>query len=210
MKITVFGATGNCGGHFLEHAAQRGHALVAVVRQPSFEKAGIDVRVGDVLDAAFVQSALVGADAVMCGLGMRYAHPWATRRSPDDFMQRAVSHIATGMKASGVGRISMISAAGVGDSRSRLNWPMRVMLQISNVGVAYRDLQEAEATLAATDLDWQAVRPTTLTDRPATGAVKRVERYTITATIPREDVAGFMLGELESDDFCHRTPIIAA
>ncbi len=210
MKIAVFGASGNCGRHFVRLAAARGHTITAVVREGSKADSAPNVAVsrGDVLDAAFVGRTVRGHDAVMSGLGIRYRHPWSARQSPDDFISRASAHIVDGMRAAGVRRITVISAAGVGDSRSVLNLPMRFLLATSNVGVAYADLERVEAVLRASGLDWQAVRPTTLSHKAATGRVRQTDRYPATATIPREDVAAFMLEELERPEFSSRTPMI--
>jgi len=210
MKIVVFGASGNCGRHFVRLAAARGHAVTAVVRDGSQAEALANVTVarGDVQDAGFVASVLRGQDAVMSGLGMRYRHPWAARQSPDDFISSSTTRIVDGMRASGVSRISVISAAGVGDSRPALNLPMRIFVATSNVGVSYADLERVEQVLRGSGLDWQAVRPTTLTHKAATGRVRRTTRYPATATIPREDVAAFMLQELERPEFSARTPMI--
>ena len=127
---------------------------------------------GEVLDAAFAAGVIPGHDAVVSGLGMRYRHPWAKRESPDDFTYRATLNIVSGMKTAGVRRISVISAAGVGDSRAALNWPMRFLLATSNVGTWYAALERAEGVLRESGLDWQAVRPTTLTRKAATGRVR--------------------------------------
>lgn len=210
MNVIVFGASGNCGSHFVRFASAAGHQVTAVVRA-STEYApppGVKVLRGDVLDAAFVASAVPGHDCVMSGIGMRYKHPFARRESPDDFTSRATGYIVAAMNGAGVRRISAISAAGVGDSRPGMNWPMRVMLAISNVGVAYKDMEKVERILFESGLDWQAVRPVTLTHKPRTDKVRITDRYPVTATIPREDVAAFMLRELERPSFSARTPVI--
>jgi putative NADH-flavin reductase len=210
MKIVVFGASGNCGRHFVRLAAAHGHSVTAVVRDGRQADSSPNVTVvrGDVLDAAFVARTMPGHEAVMSGLGIRYRHPWAARQSADDFISRASTHIVDAMRAAGVRRISVISAAGVGDSRPLLNLPMRFLVATSNVGVAYADLERVEQVLRASGLDWQAVRPTTLTHKAGTGRVRQTDRYPATATIPREDVAAFMLEELERPQFSARTPMI--
>ena len=167
----------------------------------------VTVSRGEVLDAAFVAAQVAGHDVVASGLGMRYRHPWAKRESPDDFISRATSHIIAGMKRHGVGRVCVISAGGVGDSRPALNWLMRFFVAASNVGVAYADLERVETLLRDSGLDWQAVRPTTLNNRAARGS-RLTEGYPVTATISREDVAAFMLAELERPQFSKRTPMI--
>jgi putative NADH-flavin reductase len=190
----------------------RGHEVTSILRSVTGYTPADRVTVarGDVLDAAFAAGVIPGHDAVMSGLGMRYRHPWATPESPDDFTYRATLNIVSGMKTAGVRRISVISAAGVGDSRAMLNWPMRVLVATSNVGTSYAALEQVERVLRESGLDWQAVRPTTLTHKAATGRVRITHRYPMTAAIPREDVAAFMLREIESQQFTARTPMITA
>jgi putative NADH-flavin reductase len=149
-----------------------------------------------------------GHDAVVSCLGMRYAHPWARRESPDDFISHATANITEAMKGAGVGRISVISAAGVGDSRDVTNLVIRLLIATSNVGIAYADLERVEQILRASGLDWQAVRPTTLSNRAGNGEARIGDSYPATASISRADVAAFMLHELEQGRFTARTPII--
>jgi nucleoside-diphosphate-sugar epimerase len=209
-RIVVFGASGNCGRLFVRLAAERGHSVTAVARAPIDDlPIGVRFARGDVLDERFVAEVVEGHDVVVSALGMRYAHPWAARRSPDDFTERATTNIVDAMKASGIERIVAISAAGVGDSRPAMNWPMRIMLKTSNVGVAYADLERMEAVLAASGLDWQAVRPVTLTHARPTGRAHVTDSYGVTATIPRADVAGWMVDCVERPTR-ERTPMITA
>lgn len=212
MRIVVFGASGGCGKHFVRMAAEDGHAVSAVVRAetPYEAPSGVEVVRGDVLDPAFVASVVPGHDAVVSGLGMRYRHPWARRESPDDFTSRATLHIVRAMEAAGLRRLVLISAAGVGDSRAAMNLPMRALLATSNVGVAYADLERVEAAVAETALDWQAVRPTTLTNGPRTDRIKLTDRYGTLDKISRQDVAAYMLGQVGASELEARTPMITS
>ena len=212
MKLIVFGASGNCGSHFVRLATTRGHDVTAIVRPATSYEApdGANVVRGNVLDADFVGRVVPGPDAVMSGLGMRYRHPWARRESPPDFTSTATRHIVAAMQQAGVGRISLISAAGVGDSRAPANVFIKLMIATSNVGYAYADLERVERTLRDSGLDWQAVRPTTLSYRPGTHRVRITNRYGATDSIAREDVSTFILHEIEADRFSARTPIITA
>ena len=204
MKIVVFGASGKCGAHLVRLARERGHEVLAVARANAAVPDDVPVARGDVLDESFVREIVVGSDTVASGLGMRYAHPWAARHSPNDFVERATTNLI----ASRPRRLVVISAAGVGDSRAAMNWPMRALLATSNVGVAYADLERAEAALRASDLDWQAVRPTTLTNGARTDRVTVTDRYRATDRIARIDVAAFMLATLEAPTIDDRTPMI--
>jgi hypothetical protein len=87
---------------------------------------------------------------------------------------------------------------------------LRLALGSTNARHGYRDLEIAEQVLATSGLDWQAVRPVTLTDAPMSGHARVTEHYRLTMAISRADVAGFMLRELEADAFSARTPQITA
>jgi len=171
----------------------------------------VEVARGDPLDAAFVDMVITGKDAVVTALGVRYRrgrNPFSSIVSPLTLLSRSAANMLAAMKNHGVARISMVSAGGVGDSRKTLAWPLRVVFRISNIHVDYEDIERAEALLAASGLDWQAVRPTTLTDGASTGT-RRVGRYAVTMRISREDVARYMLHQLEQPRFDERTPMIS-
>ena len=210
MKLVAFGASGRTGSHIVRLAAARGHLVTAVARPTARYAApsGVQVVHGDVLDPRFVAEVTAGQDAVVSALGIRYAHPWAARKSPDDLLSRATTNIVRAMKQAGVARIAVVSAAGVGDSRSALNPIMRLLLLTSNVGVAYADMDRVEEILRASGLDWLAVRPTTLTNRSPSGPARMVEHFGMTASVPREAVAAFIVNELERPAFTTRTPMI--
>ena len=210
MRLIVFGASGGCGSQLVKQAAGRGHQVTAVVRSATRYEApdGIAVVRGDVLDAGFVASVIPNHDAVASCVGIRYAHPWARRESPDDFISRVTTNIVSGMRASGLSRVSVISAAGVGDSRPARNPVIRFLIATSNVGVGYTDLDRVEEVLRGSRLDWQAVRPIRLNGNVGTGHARVTDRFPAAASIPRADVAAFMLGELERPQFTERTPMI--
>jgi uncharacterized protein YbjT (DUF2867 family) len=212
MRLIVFGASGGCGSHLVRLAAAHGHQVTAVVR-PSTKyepPAGVTVVRGDVLDARFVATVMPGHDAAASCVGIKYAHPWSQRESPDDFISRATTNIVAAMKGAGVQRITAISAAGVAESQPARNLVIRFLIATSNVGVGYADLDRMEQVLRASGLDWQAVRPVRLSGGAGTGRAAITDSFPASATIPRADVAAFMLAELERPHFTARTPMIAA
>lgn len=70
MKVLVTGATGFTGGHLARHLTKSGHSVYALVRPASASRAdalrqdGIEVRVGDLTDAAAVRRAAEGCEVV--------------------------------------------------------------------------------------------------------------------------------------------------
>jgi uncharacterized protein YbjT (DUF2867 family) len=73
MNVTVFGATGAIGKQVVDQLRSRGHAVTAYVRNPGKLPAtwGEDVAVvvGEITDAAAIDRAVAGADAVVSALG---------------------------------------------------------------------------------------------------------------------------------------------
>jgi hypothetical protein len=64
-----------------------------------------------------------------------------------------------------------------------------------------------EEELAASGLDWYALRPVKLTDGPLTGHVRASDRFTM-KTISRADVAWHILTLAEAPTPQQRTPVI--
>jgi pimeloyl-ACP methyl ester carboxylesterase len=114
------------------------------------------------------------------------------------------SSLTRAMESQNVRRLIVISAGGVADSFSRLTWPVQQLVDAGSVAVAYRDLAGMEARLAASSLDWLAVRPVTLMNGAPLGRARPVDRYALTSTIRRADLAAWMLAAaLRHDSFCN-------
>jgi putative NADH-flavin reductase len=201
------------GREVVKQARSAGHAVVAVLRgEAPFAPDGVELVRGDVLDPAVAMKAIAGADVVVSALGIKRRNPmnpWSPVDSPKDFATGSAGHIVAAMKAHGVRRVAAISAGGVGTSKRGLNVGMRVLLATSNVGVMYADLEGMEKVYSGSGLDWQCVRPVTLTNGPQTYRVAVVDRFTTTMTIRRADVAMFLLDEIRRAPFFARTPLIA-
>src|SRR5207249_12147819 len=122
LKLTIFAATGGIGRQALEQAVAAGHDVTAVVRNPKKLSREVRAVTADLSapDPAALESAVKGADAVLSGLGPRSAAEagiaWQGTRS-----------IVEAMKATGVRRIIVVSAAPIGTvpSPDRRNPPKR-------------------------------------------------------------------------------------
>jgi putative NADH-flavin reductase len=216
MRLTIFGATGGVGRELVAQAIAAGHQVRAVMRRPTAVPESVESRlIDDVTFADAIRAAIADTDVVLSALGQRRrmpSNPWSRITSPIDLNERFAKAL---VEAIGVGparpRVIVVSAGGVGDSRAKLGGLVRFMFDHSNIGVAYRDLERMERVLAASNLDWCAVRPTTLNNRKWTGRVRETDRYGLTHSIARADVAWWMLEHLKSDAAAsNRTPMITA
>lgn len=214
MHLLILGASGGCGRHATALAHQRGHTVRALVRpDTAFDPPkGVDVVRGSVLDEPTLTSALTGADAVVSCLGLRRRNPlnpWSPVTSPHDLVETVTRTLVRTMPDAGVATLAMISAGGVGDSQARVHPVLNRLFKHSNISIAYRDLNNAERALAASDLHWHAVRPTSLTNAKPTARARAVDRYGLCTRIPRADVAAWLIDAVEGKHAEDRTPMIA-
>ena len=207
MKLTVFAATGGIGRQLLDQALAAGHDVTAVVRNPATLPAEVRAVTADLVavNPPTLEPAVAGADAVLSGLGPR-------SRSDAGIASVGTRAIVQAMQATGVQRIVVVSAAPVATvaSPGRPNPPrhdpgdgfvMRHLLAPALVAAlrdVYADLALMEDVLRDSGLDWTAVRPPRLTNRPPAGtyrtAIGRNLRRGL--LVSRADVAQLMLAVL--------------
>ena len=109
MKIALIGATGHVGHYFLNEALQRGHAVTALVRDPSKLAArdGLGVVQADVSDPAQVASAVAGHEVVISAFNGGWGS--ADLRARHAAGSQA---ILDGVKRAGVPRLLVLGGAG--------------------------------------------------------------------------------------------------
>ena len=74
MRIAVLGSTGQTGRQLVVQALARGHAVVALARNPDrladLQAPGLEVRRADVFDPASIRAATRDVDVLVSGLGV--------------------------------------------------------------------------------------------------------------------------------------------
>lgn len=193
MKIVVFGATGGTGSQVIERGLAGGHDMIAAARRPEAITTKHDkLRVvkADVLDAASVEAAVAGADAIISTIGP------ADNKKPGTLISRGVDNMIAAAKKTGVRRFVFESGIMVGDGRG--------LSFFGRIGVSFyrrmnralcEDKRVAEAAIRASDLDWVIVRPPTLVHEPAKGGYKfGVDaRLAVMKPLSHADAAEFLL-----------------
>lgn len=203
MKLIVFGSTGSIGRQLVNQALDQGHTVTAFARDA--KKVGIkhdnlQVAQGDVMDAASVENAAQGHDAVLCSIG---AGRKGTVRS------EGTRNIISAMKKMGIRRFICQSTLGVGDSWGNLNAFWKYIMFGLLLRPAYADHVNQEGYVKQSDLDWTIVRPGAFIDGERTGQYRHGFPGTDKTTklkISRADVADFMLKQLLDDAYVHKTP----
>ena len=205
MKLTIFGATSSSGRLVLEKALAAGHEVTAFVRDPSkleVTNERLKVVAGDALNAAQVEKAISGSDAVLSTLG--------PKGKPAVMAARSTRNIVDGMEKHGVKRLVVVSVAGISvpqDKRGVNLVSALIRLLLKDVFI---DRENQLKVLEESSLDWIAVRVPRLTDDPATGSVKAFFGNASPAMkVTRADLADFMLKQLSSDQWCRQAPILS-
>jgi uncharacterized protein YbjT (DUF2867 family) len=220
MNVTVFGASGGIGSLVVDLAAQRGHQVRAIYRSTPHDPPGqAEVLITpDIFDAGFAAQAIHGADAVVTAVGPNFAarhNPRTTMTSPADLHQRLARTIVAALRASTApARLIAVSTASMGPADKLMGPGPRLLFRflrtvpVPNLGRVGQDLQAMEDVLAASGLDWYALRPVKLTDGPLTSNVQASGRFTM-KPISRADVAWQILALAEDRaPQMPRTPVI--
>jgi uncharacterized protein YbjT (DUF2867 family) len=213
-NLLILGGTGRTGIHVLNEAAQRGHRVRALVRNPDTVQApaGVELIQGTPASIDDLRKAAQGTEAVISTLNNSRASdsPWAKPVSPPLFMTDATRKTLTVMKEEGIRRIVVTSAQGAGDDWTRINPVFRALIKISNVKASYDDHHGVDQLLRTSDVDWTLARAVVLTGKPMNGPVRAAEAGSEKpgTQINRTDLARFLLDTLEEDTWIRKAPLV--
>jgi putative NADH-flavin reductase len=170
MKLAVIGATGGTGKQVVEQALAAGHEVTALARDPGklgIEHAKLRVVKGSLADAAKLEEAVAGADAVISTLGPRSNEPVFE-------ISQGMDKIIAAMKKCGVKRLVMTAGMGIAapaDQPNAINKAISGMLALAAKNVA-EDMRRAVAAAQASGLDYTVLRAPRLTDKPGGRPIK--------------------------------------
>lgn len=187
MKIVVFGASGRTGRQVVPQAVTRGHDVTAFVRDASKQwyPDAVTVHQGDPSDAASVETALTGAEAVISVLG-----PIAGKTESE--VSDATTTIVEVMERTGPHRLVVAANNTVFSDRE-------VTGEYANVAAEHRrDL----GILRESALAWTVVAAPKLNDEPGSGSYDAViDGRAPGHSITRADFAAAILDVLTHDDW---------
>lgn len=208
--IALFGATGRTGGLVLARALEAGFPVRALARDPStlvVRSELLTVVPGDVLDPAAVARTVEGSDVVLSLFGH-------VKGSPATLQTDGTRLIVEAMHGAGVSRIVTLSGGGL--NAAGLDRPGLAdrLIRRALKTLAGHVLADAEGhleVLRSSGLDWTVVRAPRLTQRPGTGGY-RVGWVGVNAStqISRDDLADFLLTQVEDRSFVGEMPFVSA
>jgi len=201
MRILIIGASQGTGACCVDEALARGHQVTALSRSGGLRAPHdrLTALAASFHDPAAVGAAVPGHDAVIVTASATSLR--AFKEHPDYF-SRGTGLVIEAMKAHGVRRLAVLSALGVGESRSLLNVLMRVLVIDGLLRPAFLDHGVQEALVKASGLEWVIARPGRLTNGPARRrSVKTELLEKVPPAISRADVADFLVGACERSEW---------
>jgi putative NADH-flavin reductase len=196
VRLLVFGASGGTGREIVRQALERGHDVTAFVRNPArlrLRHERLAIAQGNVMEAASVDAAMPGHDAVLCAIGHR------RYLGPSRILSEGTRHIVRAMEAHGVRRLVCETALGVGDSAGRLGLYYTLFVIPVILPFYWYDKGRQERVVRESKVEWVIVRPAQLTNGRQRGRYRhgtRVGDFLRSASISRADTADFMLNQL--------------
>jgi hypothetical protein len=114
------------------------------------------------------------------------------------------------MKAEEIARLVAITGIGAGDSRGHGGFAFDRLILPLLLRNVYADKDCQEAIVRGSGLDWTLVRPAILNDKAGRGAVRALTDLSgfHGKSVAREDVARFVLDQVEADAWMGRAPLI--
>ncbi|WP_254535968.1 NAD(P)-dependent oxidoreductase [Halomarina litorea] len=204
MKVTVFGATTATGRAIAEAALDAGHAVTVLAQEPQefpLDAERLRVLEGDVFDIPTVETAIRGADAVCT------AFDEPLDQLPGTDLGDAMENVLDVLSRFQTSRIVVVTAPNGTAEKPGLR--ARLTNLVGNHERAATE-DDQEALVRASTADWTIVRPTGLTDGPATGDYRvEIDEDAESGSLSRADLARFVVDHLDADAYRHQVVTVA-
>ncbi len=203
MNITVFGASGSVGQLVVKRLLDDGHTVTVFVHKSSTYVATEQLKIikSDVHNAAFVESAVRGSDAIISTLGS-----WHT--PVKDILSAAMSAVIPAMQKEGIKRVVSLTGSAAwapGDSISLGNKLSHKVFSFIAPDII-RDSETHLTLLADSGLDWTVIRSPIMKDSDS-------DDYVLNRTLPgnlekvsRQAVAKAIVDQLNDTNFIKQAP----
>jgi putative NADH-flavin reductase len=223
MHFLVLGASGRTGQLIIFSALSKNHTVTALVRDPSSltPSPGLTITTGSPIIKQDIERAITSStsrpDAIIIALASKRKtdSPFSEPTSPPRLLTDAATNSLEAMSAYKIKKLVIISAFGVGDSNPSVWWPMRLVLNKSQMAFAFEDHNSVEEVVRnSTGVEWTLVRPVMLSDGDESEVTVFGDQGEAVGYVPkvsRASVAGFVVrvAGSESGEWSGRTPVIA-
>lgn len=206
-RIAVLGASGTVGRRIVDCLLERGFDVRCQTRNA--EKLShlgnrVDVRVFEPRDPDQLSSFVADTDAVIFALG-------TNTTGATTLFSEATAALITAMQRHGVGRLIAITGVGAGETRGHGGFMYDWIIFPLFTRKRYADKNKQEDLIAASNLEWTIVRPAPFSTGPVRGDLEvltSITPETRLTQVTRDEVADFIVAQLDSDEFLYQRPFI--
>ena len=206
MKIVVFGANGKVGSMVTEQLLSEEHQVVAFVRgqQNFLEHSNLTILKGDIYNTDAVNTALVGADAVISCLGS-----WGTKNK--DILTTGMKNIIPAMQKNNIKRLITLTGGDAllpDEKKTIIQVFTRPIFKLT-AGKILRDGENHLVLLENSGLDWTTIRSPVMNEfgNPKKFQLKNTPPNPL-RTVHRQSVARAIVNQLEDEAFIKKAPFI--
>ncbi len=207
LRIAVLGASGGIGRRVAEQALARGIDVVCQTRDADTLADLADrVRVlaFDPRDPPKLAEFVKGAGAVIFALGV-------SSTSATTLFSEVTAALIGAMKTEGVKRLIAVTGVGAGETRGHGGFIYdRIVFPLFTRKI-YEDKDRQEALISSSGLEWIIVRPAPFTKSSFKKPIEvytLVKRDTVLRHINRDEVAAFIVDQIDSNRYLYQKPFI--
>jgi len=210
MKITILGSTGLVGKVLLEKALEREYQINTLVRSP--EKLGafkdnVTFIEGNVFQIEKLEQIVSGSDIVLSTVP-----PKMNTKAPEKYAKLMEDWVSV-FERNSIKRFIHIGGAVHGGGENE-NWTigrkiLRLFLTLFwRQGLVAKELEWE--VLKRSNIDWTLIRPPRVTKDKSTSSLIANEKSLAGMQVSVEDLADFILDQIDSDKWLKRAPLVAS
>lgn len=209
-RVLVLGANGPSGRRTVQQALVRGLQVDALTRHPEtfpIQHERLHVIGGDATDPDVVDAATAPSEAVISVIGAAFT------RQPVVVYSASARLVVAAMQRHGQRRLLVVTSTGLTPTSERhdtslLERALTPLARRTFGRTVYDDMEQMEAVVSASSLDWTIVRPPGLTDEPGTGYAT-AENWISGGYCARDDLATMLLDQLDDHCFVRRIAAVS-
>lgn len=204
--VAILGGAGKAGRPLVREALRAGYRVRVLLRYPEqfdVTDARLQIIQGDARDPAALRQLLSGCAALFSTLGNR-------RSEPTPMLSTVTRHLLPLLREAGISRyVTVTSLYETGHEQGDLPTRQAAEFMEQTFPQFMADRRRELELLSASDLDWTYVRLPYVVPDPALGTVLVNLEHLPGPRITAEDLARFLIEQLESREYVRKAPFVA-